>query len=142
MSQTYANHVYRPTATALGGMFFVVALTGFGLRWFEVGGRSAFAIGLLGLCGSVAMLLAMSRLYITRLQDRIIRLEMRVRTASLLTPAQQTLLFSLPIKHVAALRFASDGELGALAERAVRERMKPADIKRAVTSWTPDLDRT
>jgi hypothetical protein len=45
-------------------------------------------------------------------------------------------------KHVVALRFASDAELPALLDRAVRERLSPADIKRAVTSWTPDFDRT
>jgi hypothetical protein len=67
---------------------------------------------------------------------------MRVRTASLLTAEQQRLLGSLNNKQIAALRFASDAELPALLERAVREKLPPQEIKRAVTSWTPDLDRT
>jgi hypothetical protein len=83
-----------------------------------------------------------SRLYITRLQDRIIKLEMRVRTAELLTRDQQRALFGLTTKQIAALRFASDQELPALVERAVREHLTPADIKRAVKTWTPDYDRT
>ena len=44
--------------------------------------------------------------------------------------------------QVAALRFASDVELALLVERATREQLKPADIKRAVQTWRPDLDRT
>jgi hypothetical protein len=88
------------------------------------------------------MLLWISRLYITRLQDRIIKLEMRVRTAALLTPEQQRLLMTLDNKRIAALRFASDGELPALVERAVREKLPPKEIKRAITTWVPDNDRT
>jgi hypothetical protein len=140
--QSFENHVHRPVQTAIGYVFLVVALVGFALRWFGIGGRVSFAIGLLGLCASVTMLLLISRNYTTRLQDRIIKLEMRVRTASLLTPEQQRLLGQLDNKQIAALRFASDAELAALLERAVREKLPPKEIKRAIKSWTADLDRT
>jgi hypothetical protein len=140
--QTYANHAHRPTLTALGGLLVVVAVTAFAMRWFHVGGRASFAVGLLALSGAVFVLLLISRAYTTKLQDRIIRLEMRVRGASVLTADQQRLLAQLHVKQVVALRFASDAELPALLERAAREKLSPADIKRAITSWTPDLDRT
>ncbi len=52
------------------------------------------------------------------------------------------MLTRLTPKQVAALRFASDAELALLIERAVREQLKPTDIKRAVQTWLPDLDRT
>ena len=90
---------------------------------------------------SIALLL-ISRNYITRLQDRIIRLEMRLRGANLLTPDQQRQLASLRIKQIVALRFASDAELPALVERAAREQLPPDSIKRAITTWVPDYDRT
>ena len=140
--QTFENHTHRPAPTIIGYLFLVVAVVAFRLRWLHVGGRASFAIGLLALCGSVVMLLLISRWYTTRLQDRIIRLEMRVRTAALLRPDQQPLLNQLNIKQIAALRFASDAELPALLERAVREKLPPKEIKRAVKSWTPDPDRT
>jgi hypothetical protein len=139
--QSFKNHAHRPVATAIGYLFLAIALMAFQRRW-DGGGRLSFAIGLLGLCAAVATLLAISRLYTTRLQDRIIKLEMRVRTADLLTQEQQRLLGQLSNKQIAALRFASDAELPALLERAVREKLPPKEIKRAVTSWTPDLDRT
>jgi uncharacterized protein DUF6526 len=140
--QTFENHAHRPVPTVVGGLFLIVALAAFALRWFGVGGRVSFAIGLFALCTSVGILLTISRLYTTRLQDRIIKLEMRVRVAALLTAEQQRLLNQLNIKQIAALRFASDGELAALLERAVREKLPPKEIKRAVKTWTPDPDRT
>ena len=139
--QSFKNHAHRPVPTGVGAVFLVIALVAFWERW-SGGGRVSFAIGLLALCASVATLLAISRLYTTRLQDRIIRLEMRVRAAALLTPEHQRLLGQLDNKQIAALRFASDAELPALLERAIREKLPPREIKRAVTSWTPDFDRT
>ncbi len=137
--QTYKNHVHRPVLTAAGYLFVSIALVGFVSRW-RAGDR--LAIGLLELCGAVIVLLLISRRYTTRLQDRIIKLEMRLRTAPLLAPEQQRLFLQLNNKQIAALRFASDLELPALLERAAREQLSPRDIKRAVKTWTPDFDRT
>ena len=141
-SQTYATHVHRPTLTGVGYLCLVIAIVGFTLRWLLIGGRLTMAIGLAGLIGSQIALLLISRNYITRLQDRIIRLEMRLRGANLLTPDQQRQLASLRIKQIVALRFASDVELPALVERAAREQLPPDSIKRAITTWVPDYDRT
>ncbi len=138
--QTYKNHAHRPVLTAVGFVFVMIAAVSFLQRWRATGDR--LSVGLLALCAAVIVLLQISRRYTTRLQDRIIKLEMRVRTAALLTPDQQRLLTQLNNKQIAALRFASDAELPALLERAAREQLKPDDIKRAVKTWTPDLDRT
>jgi hypothetical protein len=140
--QTYANHVHRPVATGVAGAFLLIAVVGLGLRWFEIGGRASFAAGLIGLIGCCGTLVLISRTYITRLQDRIIKLEMKVRSASLLTPELQRALLALSTKQIAALRFASDEELPRLIEQTTRERLAPADIKKAIRNWVPDLDRT
>ena len=128
--------------TIVGGMFLTIAIVAFALRWCLIGGRVTMAIGLGGLIGAIAVLLSISRVYTTKLQDRVIRLEMRVRGLPLLTPEQQQMLAALGIKQVVALRFASDAELPSLVERASRERLAPKDIKRAIRQWVPDLDRT
>jgi len=99
-------------------------------------------IGLFGLTGAILTLLLISRAYTTALQDRIIKLEMRLRCASLLTPSQQAIVARLPKPQLVALRFASDGELPSLVERADREQLTADQIKRAITNWLPDLDRT
>jgi hypothetical protein len=139
-AQSYANHAHRPTAFVVGVVLVLVALVEFGRRWSQGGGRTE--IGLLALTGAVMAVLYTSRAYTTRLQDRIIRLEMRVRGQSLLSQEQQQLLSALSVKQVVALRFASDAELPALIDRAAREKLAPTDIKRAITIWVPDLDRT
>ena len=83
-----------------------------------------------------------SRLYIVRLQDRIIMLEMKVRAAEILPAGQDAQLAKLTKQQIVALRFASDEELGSLLDRAVRENMAPKDIKAAIKTWRPDLYRT
>ena len=88
------------------------------------------------------MLLGISRRYATRLQDRIIKLEMKLRGSEILSPGQQAALSRLSTPQLVALRFASNAELPALLERAEREQLQPDQIKRAITHWIPDLDRT
>jgi hypothetical protein len=100
------------------------------------------ALGLAGLIAAIQVLLTISRVYTTKLQDRIIRLEMKVRGMTLLTPAQQVVLARLSRPQVVALRFSSDAELPALVEQADREKLTADQIKRAIKNWMPDFDRT
>ena len=137
--QSYKNHVHRPVLTAVGYLFAAIALVEYLMR-LRAADRQAIAP--IALCAAVLVLLQISRTYTTRLQDRIIKLEMRVRTAPLLTPEQHRLFAQLTNKQIAALRFASDAELPALLERAAREKLPPTEIKRAIKTWVPDLDRT
>ena len=140
--QSYANHRHQPRQTGLGFLFLVISIVGFALRWFGIGGRYSMAVGLGSLAASVLVLLLISRTYTTTLQDRIIRMEMRLRCATLLSAAQQQTLWGLSKPQIVALRFASDAELPLLIERAARERLSADQIKRAITHWVPDWDRT
>jgi hypothetical protein len=141
-TQNYASHRHNPKMTGIGFAFFLIAIIGFGLRWFYIGGRYSMAAGLVGLLGAIFMLLSISRVYTTKLQDRVIKLEMRLRAATLLSPAQQASLGRLSKAQLVALRFASDEELASLVERSEREQMTADQIKRAIVNWVPDWDRT
>jgi len=141
-TQTYATHPHRPTMTIVGTMFLLIGVVGFVFRGMGRGGHLTMAVGLFGLVGAIFMLLVMSRVYTTALQDRIIKLEMRVRCLSLLTPEQQAAVARLDKAQVVALRFASDAELPALVEQAERDRLSADQIKRAIKNWVPDLSRT
>jgi hypothetical protein len=141
-TQSYATHRHNPKPTGIGFLFVVLALVAFSLSWFEIGGRSMFAAGLLSLSASIVVLLSISRTYTTKLQDRIIKLEMRLRCAQLLSGAQQAVLARLSTPQIVALRFAPDEELPSLLERAEREQLTADQIKRAIKNWLPDLDRT
>ncbi len=138
--QSFQSHTHHPTAMYVAAVFALVALVlliGQLLFGWETANWTMAA-----LLGAVMALTAISRWYIVRLQDRIIMLEMKVRAAEVLPAGQDALLAKLSSKQIAALRFASDGELGPLLERAAREDLSPKDIKASIRTWRPDLHRT
>jgi hypothetical protein len=91
------------------------------------------------LAGNVAIV--RFRLYALKVQDRVIRLEERLRMASLLDEPLRARSGELSEAQLVALRFASDAELPALVARALAEKMSKADIKKAVQHWRPDYWR-
>ena len=135
--QNYANHRHRSPGWVASALFAVLAFVLIVL--FALRAPSVIALALLLLSLAVLGLVGLIRRYVTRLQDRIIRLEMRLRLAAL---GRAPDVERLDVRQLIALRFASDAELPALLERAVAERLTPDQIKRAVTAWQPDTMRT
>jgi hypothetical protein len=138
--QSAANHAHHPVATYVASAVWVAAMVVLGGSMLFGWDLLQLGVVLLGL--TLLPLIAISRWYIVRLQDRIIQLEMQVRCARVLPAGQDELLAQLSPKQIVALRFASDDELGDLLRRAVGEQMTPAAIKQAVRQWRPDYLRT
>jgi hypothetical protein len=76
-----------------------------------------------------------------KLQDRIIRLEERLRIAAVLPPDEIKHIPELSIRQLIALRFASDEELAALVHTTLTQHLEPKAIKQSITSWRPDNHR-
>jgi hypothetical protein len=75
-------------------------------------------------------------------QNRVIRLEQRIRLATILPDRLRSRIPELSVGHLIGLRFASDAEVPALVERCLSGDLKGAeDVKKAVTSWQPDFLR-
>ncbi|TKK69842.1 hypothetical protein FC093_07135 [Ilyomonas limi] len=71
-------------------------------------------------------------------QNRIVRLEMRLRYYVLTQKRFEPLEQQLSFDQIAALRFASDEELPDLVGRTINESLSSKDIKKAIRHWTPD----
>ena len=83
-----------------------------------------------------------SRIMALTVQNRVIRLEMRLRLRELLPAPLAARIPELHTKQLIALRFAGDAELPGLVERTLKGEFATArDIKRAITDWQPDFLR-
>jgi hypothetical protein len=82
------------------------------------------------------------RMFALKVQDRVIRLEERLRYARLLPADLQPRIGDFTVDQIVSLRFASDAELPALARRVLDEKMTQRKvIKQLVKNWRPDYLR-
>jgi hypothetical protein len=143
--QSFDNHavVPRPWLLAallvLGGI--ISASMGLFLLRTSIGPYLvSFGVLLNGLGSLIG--LGLVRRYATKLQDRIIRAEMRMRLEGLLPPDQRKSIQSLSIKQLVGLRFASDSELPALLRKVLSENIQESGaIKQLVGDWQGDYHR-
>jgi len=138
--QNYANHTrldppfhmfVLPVAALniLAAIWNVVRNPSLGAAWFVI----------LALAGAVAVLKI--RMYPLKVQDRIIRLEERLRLSQLLAEPLRERIGDLTEAQLIALRFASDAEVPGLVEKALEGTMVPRELKQAVVNWRPDYFR-
>jgi hypothetical protein len=105
-----------------------------GLSW-ESGMRVLLALGLFVGFGSV-------RTMALRVQDRVIRLEERLRYERVLPADLKPRIVEFTVSQLVALRFASDAELPGLARKVLDEKMTERKaIKQMVKTWRPDYLR-
>lgn len=139
--QSFENHamwnpIYHFVASPITGLY---ALHGI---WQAVShpSREHLFTAIYGI-GIFAAVLA-SRLMALTVQNRVIRLEMRLRLREVLPAALAPRIPELSTRQLIGLRFASDAELPALVERTLKGEFKTQrDIKRAVKDWQPDYLR-
>jgi hypothetical protein len=95
----------------------------------------------LGVLMSVAILIfaTYSRLFTLTVQDRVIRLEMRLRMAEVLPVDLRPRIPEFTVGQLVSLRFAPDAELPALARKVLDEKMNDRKaIKQLIKNWQAD----
>jgi len=138
--QNFKNHTRFDPAFH----FFLVPLTFILLIWsfvhhFKVKTLESFFVGMAFFLLLVAIFI--TRTYSLKVQDRVIRLEERLRLQSLAGAALLARIPELTKGQLVALRFASDGELTALATKALDEKLEPKQIKALIQNWRGDFLR-
>jgi len=138
--QTFANH------GRLDPLFHFIVLPVFALA--AIGGtihflwRPSFHTGSFFVISVAAVIAVLKiRMYALKGQDRVIRLEERLRLSSLLQEPLRSRIPELTEGQLIALRFASDAEVAKLVERALSEKLSRTDIKKAIQTWRPDYWR-
>lgn len=87
---------------------------------------------------AVAVPIFMLRTYPLRVQDRVIRLEERLRLQALAPQEWHTQIYRLSEDQLIALRFAADDEVVELAMRTLDENLTRKQIKERIKSWRSD----
>jgi hypothetical protein len=140
--QNFANHtkIFPPFH------FFVVPVLsinlGVQLYWMKVFWFSYR--GIFGVLMALALIVGFfsARLFALSVQDRVIRLEERLRYQRLLPADLRPRIEEFTVAQLVSLRFASDAELPALARKVFDEKLNERKaIKRLVRDWKPDYLR-
>lgn len=136
--QTYANHVRRLprpflAAGAILGLNVVVATAllvrhpGWLALWQVLLALALFGIGWYSRTNALVV------------QDRVIRLEERLRLERLLPDDLRARIDELSRDQIVSLRFASDGELAGLTRQVLDEGLTDRkEIKRRIRDWRGD----
>lgn len=140
--QDYATHrrldpVYHYLIASMLAVNLVAAVVHLGRHHH---GAGEFVCGLWLLMMAVAFIALAWKLrsYPLRVQDRVIRLEERLRMERLLPEALKPRISELRPSQFVALRFASDAELADRTREALDERLDSEAIKKRIQTWRPD----
>lgn len=146
-AQTYANHtrldpLFHFFLLPVFGVGVVMALFHFFYHLPHSDFRDNFHAFLLIILAVALLTLTFKvRLYSLKVQDRVIRLEERLRLMQLLSEPLRSRIPEFTVDQLTGLRFASDAELPKLAERALNEKLTRKQIKQAIQNWRPDYWR-
>jgi hypothetical protein len=126
--------------------FFVLPVllinVGFSIYWSVKAGFTVNSVLSVFVAVAIFTGFVMVRLMAMAVQDRVIRIEERLRLERLLPPDLQSRVGEFTITQCVALRFASNPELPDLARKVLDEKLNNRKaIKRLIKTWRPDLDR-
>ena len=139
--QTYANH--RRLVPSFHMAVFLALVVNAGWTLWQVMRHFSWANLVSALLGVALLRLFFHiRSFATGNQDRIIRLEMRLRMERVLPADLKSRISEFSVDQLIALRFASDAELPELARKVLGEKNEDRkSIKQTIKNWQADFQR-
>lgn len=136
--QNYKNHAkFVPVYHFVAFPLIVVNLVWAWYRMFEL--RSGDSIVAALTATALVIVFFLARIFALRVQDRVIRLEMRLRLRELLPPGLIPRIVDFTPGQLVAMRFAGDAELPDLAVAVLRDHIHDKKvIKQMIKDWQPD----
>ena len=140
--QDFQNHTKFVPAFHLFAVPVLVINFGWSLYRLRTLGFSFAGIFGVLLAAALVVLVFAARLFALAVQDRVIRLEERLRYERVLPADLQARSGEFEIGQIVSLRFASDAELPGLARTVLDEKLTERKaIKQLIKSWRPDYQR-
>jgi hypothetical protein len=138
IQQTAANHArYVPGFHFVAGSLAIVNLGWTLFRVVKQPSGDAYMAVVVAI--TLVLLFWYTRAFPLAVQDRLIRLEERLRLARLMPPEMQQRCDELTAGQLIALRFASDAELPQLVSKVIDDNIaERAKIKGMIRDWRPD----
>lgn len=138
--QNFSNHArYHPLYHYITAPLVLVGLIGSINYFVKCIPANLYLASLLVLVFFILLILGwLVRGYALKAQDRAIRAEENLRHFAL---TGKLLDARLRMGQIVALRFASDAEFPALAQKVAEEGLKSKDIKQAIQQWRVDYNR-
>ena len=137
MSQNYQNHVRWSIPYHCITVPIILIANGFAAYALYQTPDAVHALLLLAFF-LIGIVVGFARFFALKVQDRAARADERLRYFIL---AGKMLPNELKMGQILALRFASDEEVVALADRALHEKLAAGDIKKAIKNWRGDYHR-
>lgn len=135
--QSFKNHGRLDPAFHF--VLFFVLVTNLGVAVFYLIHRFSFlAVWMVVLSIAVFILYFKVRLYPLKVQDRVIRLEERLRLQALAPSEWHSQIYRLNEDQLIGLRFAADGEVVELAKQALEHGLNRKQIKERIKDWRAD----
>lgn len=133
--QSHAKFVPLYHFVTLPILLVNVLLTG----WNVVGGPSLMSAWALLMAIALFLAALFGRVFALKVQDRVIRLEERLRLRELLPAELKGRVNEFTAEQLIAIRFASDAEVADLAAVVLRENPAKRDaVKKLIKSWRAD----
>ena len=142
-NQNYDNHkkFYPPHHFIYLPLLFVLQIIGIKNIFTDEPNQLIWILFSIILFLFIYLALMLRQHYALGNQNRIVRLEFKLRYFELFGKRSDEVESKLSFDQIASLRFAYDDEFKLLLDKAIEQKISGDEIKKSITNWKPDHNR-